>query len=569
MPRISPLVLVVAAAVACSGSPTGPNPNPGPLPTPTVACAAVAPVQLAVGVHVVIDPAATSGCVRFPAAGNSAAQYLLVLASTNGVRSSTGVQGGYLLRSSSPTVQSSAEPAPSPAVSAEELFPSPRSAAAEFDATLRERERELLALPGSRAGLMAAPPVSAAPPPVGDVKSFKVCTNLQCSAFGTVMATAKFVGQHVAIYLDNDVPQADPLQPGDFAELGNAFDTYHFPIDTTAFGRESDLDANGVVEILMTDAVNALTPDCTNGRIIGYFFGGDLLTGANSNRAEVFYTLVPAPQSGTCNAVSRRAALDNLKPTLIHEFQHMISFNQHALVRGGNAEETWLNEAMSHFAEELGGRLVPAAECTQFGFPSCRSQYASGDIINAYNFLKNSENFFLFFGSSSTGTLEERGADWLFLRWILDHFSTDTILATQTSRALVATSLTGVSNVAAVTGSDVATMLPEELMAAYLDDGDDLPAESTGLLRFKSWGLRSIWLDPRNASTFPAGFPIVPDPVGASFSRSGTLRAGSGHHFLVIQQANGPAIDVQVLKNSDGSPLDPTLQGRYGVVRIR
>ena len=53
------------------------------------------------------------------------------------------------------------------------------------------------------------------------------------------------------------------------------------------------------------------------------------------------------------------------------------------------------------------------------------------------------------------------------------------------------------------------------------------------------------------------------------FSRSGTLRAGSGHHFLVIQSANGPAIDVQVLKNSDGSPLDPTLQARYGVVRIR
>src|SRR5206468_3864369 len=182
------------------------------------------------------------------AAGNSPTQYLVVLASTNGVRSSTGVQGSYLFRSSSPTVQSSAAPAPSPAVSAEELFPSPRSAAAEFDATLRERERELLALPGSRAGLMTAPPAAAAPPPVGDVKSFKVCSNLQCGAFGSVMATAKFVGQHVAIYLDNDVPQTDPLQPADFAELGNAFDTYHYPIDTTAFARESDLDNNGVVE---------------------------------------------------------------------------------------------------------------------------------------------------------------------------------------------------------------------------------------------------------------------------------------------------------------------------------
>ncbi len=569
MPRIYPLVVLVAVGAACSGSPTDPNPNPGPLPTPTVACAAVARVQLAVGSHVVIDPGTTTGCLRFPAAGNSVTQYLVVLVSTTSVRSSTGTLGSYLFRTSSPAVQSSAEPVPSPAISAEELFPPARSAAAEFDGVLRERERELLARPGSRAGVQTAPAVAAAPPPVGDVKSFKVCTNLQCSAFGSVMATAKFVGQHVAIYLDNDVPQSDPLQPADFAELGNAFDTYHYPVDTTAFGRESDLDNNGVVEILMTDAVNALTPDCTNGRIIGYFFGGDLLTGPNSNHAEVFYTLVPAPATATCTVVSRRATLDNLKPTLIHEFQHMISFNQHGLVRNGNAEEAWLNEAMSHFAEELGGRLIPNSECVSATIVSCRSQYTSGDITNAYDYLKSSENYFLFFGTQSTGTLQERGADWLFLRWVLDHFSTDSILATGTTRALVATSLTGVSNIAAVTGGNVATMLPEELMAAYLDDGADLPEEPTGLLRFKSWGLRSIWLDPRNVNNFPAGFPIIPDAVGADFSRSGTLRAGSGHHFLVTQGANGAAIDAQVLKNSDGSPLDPTLQGRYGVVRIK
>jgi hypothetical protein len=30
--------------------------------------------------------------------------------------------------------------------------------------------------------------------------------------------------------------------------------------------------------------------------------------------------------------------------TFIHEFQHMISFNQHVLVRGGDGEVLWLNE---------------------------------------------------------------------------------------------------------------------------------------------------------------------------------------------------------------------------------
>ena len=86
--------------------------------------------------------------------------------------------------------------------------------------------------------------------------------------------------------------------------------------------------------VLLTDAVNALTPDCTNGRILGYFYGGDMLNVTGSNHAEIFYAMVPAPNNGSCTGATRKNTLDRLKPTLIHEFQHMISFNQHALVRG-------------------------------------------------------------------------------------------------------------------------------------------------------------------------------------------------------------------------------------------
>ncbi len=557
-------------AAACGGSPTGPNPNPNPgPPTPSAACASQSVLQLDPGQHAVVNPAATGGCLRLPAAGAQGAQYLMVLASTASIVTSTGVQGTYLLRTSSPAVLS-----PAPEAASEESPPPPPppapiavSVAAQFDATLRARERELLRDPGSRAGLMTAPPVTPAPPAVGDTKSFKTCSNLQCSAFTTVPATVVYVGQHVAIFQDNSVPQADPLQPADFAELGVAFDTYHYPIDTTAFGRESDQDGNGVVEILMTDAVNDLTPDCTNGRVIGYFFGGDLLNGANSNHAEVFYTLVPAPATAKCTAVSRRAALDNLKPTLIHEFQHMISFNQHALIRAGDSEEGWLNEALSHFAEELGGRLIPNSECVP-NFPSCRSQYASGDIQNAYAFLRNSEATFLLFGTQGNGTLEERGAGWLFLRWCLDQFSTDSILGTSVTRALDNTALLGVTNLTAATGGTFSTMVPEWLMATYLDDGSELPFEPTGRLRFKSWGLRSIWTDPRNATFFPLGFPVVPEPVGPNFSRSGSLHAGTGHHFIITQQALGAALDILVLRSTAADALDPALGARFGIVRI-
>ncbi len=557
---------LAAVAAGCGGNPITPPPPPPPAGTPSVVCASKPTTQLSIGQHVIIDPNSSSGCLRFPAAGATGAEHLVVVASTTGSRSTSGIQGPYMLRASSPASASADQ---STAATQGVVTPRRRSVAAQFEAMLRERERELAAA----GAVPAAPPLGgamAAPPVVGEVKSFKVCTNLQCSGFATVSATARFVGQHAAVFIDNAAPQNDPLQPADAAELGTAFDTYHYPIDTTAFGRESDLDQNGVVIILMTDAVNDLTPDCTNGRVVGYFFGGDLLTGPNSNNGEVFYTLVPAPSTGSCTAITRRQAINNLKPTLIHEFQHMISFNQHVLVRRGNSEETWLNEGMSHFAEELGGRLIPNSECMP-SFTSCRSQYTSGDILNAYDYLRDTEAHFLVFPNSSGGTLEERGAAWLFVRWIADQFAADTILGTDLTRALVQTSLVGAANIQSVTGTTLATLVPQWLMAVYLDDGPDLPQEPTGRLRYKSWGLRAIWTNPLNqAPDGPfSGVPLTPLRIAGSFSHSGTLRGGSGRHFLVVQQSNGVAIDMLAVRTTANVLIDALLQPRLGVVRIR
>ena len=555
------LALGVLAA-ACSGNPITPPPPPPPPPsgTPSVVCADKPLTQLAVGEHVILDPSTNGGCVRIPVAPASGAQHLVVVASTSGNRSATGIQGPYVLRGSSPL---SASAAPAPSFDPVAASGGRVSVAARFDATLRELEDRLAR---ERVAVPAAPPpgIAAAPPVVGEVKSFKVCTNLQCSAFGTVQATARYVGDHAAVFIDNDVPQNDPLTPADAAELGQAFDDFHHPIGTDAFGAESDLDQNGVVIILMTDAVNALTPDCTDGRVVGYFFGGDLQSLPNSNNGEVFYTLVPSPATTNCTAITRQLALRNLKPTLIHEFQHMISYNQHVLLRSGNSEETWLNEGLSHFAEELGGRLIPDSFC-QPAFPNCRSQYSSSNLLNAHDYFKNTEAHFLVFPTSSGGTLEERGAVWTFVRWLADQFAADTILGTDLTRRMVQTTLTGAANIQAQTGATLATHVPQWLMAVYLDDGTELPEEPTGRLRLKSWGLRAVWTNPQNN----LGFPISPKVIGASFSHSGTLRGGSGRHFLVLQNPNGPAVDLLAVRTSSNQLIDPLLQARVGVVRVR
>jgi hypothetical protein len=83
--------------------------------------------------------------------------------------------------------------------------------------------------------------------------------------------------------------------------------------------------------------------------------------------------------------------------------------------------------------------------------------------------------------------------------------------------------------------------------------------------------LRAIWTNPLNQGPNGPfnGFPLVPPVVGGTFSHSGTLRGGSGKHFLVIQQANGVAIDMLAVRSAANDPIDPLLQPRLGVVRIR
>lgn len=463
-----------------------------------------------------------------------------------------------------------------PAVAAASAIerPTRTSVADQFHMMLRDREAALSADPKNRA-IMAAPRAPAAPPTVGDVRTFKVCKNLTCSLFEDVPATARYVGTKAAIYMDNAAPPtADTLREADYQDLGVTFDTYHYPIDAAAFGTESDIDNNERIVILMTKAVNNLTPDCTNGRVLGYFFGLDLITtgtqAANSNKGEIFYTFVPSTSTSTCQAINRVQTLYSVKPTLIHELQHMISWNKRVIQGAGNAEETWLNEGMSHFAEELGGRAIPADKCpppSGSSPPSCRSQYISGDIFNTHDYLTATEDNFLIYPTSSNGTLEERGASWYFLRWVIDQFATDTIAGSDLTPFLV-TGPGGAQTIVARTGQTFSQLVPEWLLATYLDDLPSFTGASPRL-RFKSWGLRSIYTDPRNSSVFPDGFPLRPDSTSGAYTKAGILRGGSGRHFRLIQAANGPGIDFQLVKDATGAAIDPALVARIGIARIR
>jgi hypothetical protein len=550
VPRRPSVVLVAGLAVLALLDACGSEPSPL---NPAVNCKAPTPVVLAVGQSLVLDASQNKGCIELPAAGPGGASHLVVALSGSGQVASGGIFGRYALGA-----KAKASPAP-PVFDAAAIQAAAPDPAARFHAALRQRESELAVEPGRRITLPRI--TRQVPPAVGDQRTFRVCGNVSCNSFVNVTATAKLVGPHGAIFLDNTVP-ANGLTQTDLDSLGSMFDGASpniYEIDTTAFGHESDLDGNGRIIVLLTDQVNTLSGNCPHGDIIlGYFFGLDLVSDPNSNGGEVFYGLVPNPAAATCN-VTRAQVVQFLPPVLAHEFQHMLSFNQHVLShpQGTRAEVTWLNEGLSHFAEEIAGRGLSNSRCP--GFATCLHQFTdNGDLPNAYSYLSDPERHFLVYPSNSFGTLPERGASWLFVRWLVDHFAADTLIGTDLTRSLTMTDLTGAANVTSVTGVAFSQLVSYWQMANYTEQ---FPAfAASGLLRYRTWDLESAF-----GAAVGLSYPLFPDLTSGLYAEVGTLRGGSGHHLVVNQPANAAAIDLQL----DGTTNFHVLIPRLAVVRLQ
>jgi hypothetical protein len=548
-----------AGALAAAGCGSGSEPNP----PSGVDCSAVAPSELAVGAFTVLDASQTA-CVRIPAPGAQEAAYLYVGLATEGRETQNGITANYDLKGGSGLTAAIG----SPNLAALDQGP---AAAESFHDRLRARERSLSEHPAA----MGRPRISASvvptPPVVGSKRTFDVCATTTCDSFVQSHATAKVVGQRVAIFLDDSVPAGGYTQ-ADLDQVGALFDSHLYPIDTTAFGRESDLDNNGVVIVLLSQRVNELSPNCNsaNSVILGYFFGLDLLPSqSHSNDGEIFYGIVPGSATPGCT-LSKTFAEENLPPVFIHEFQHMISFNQHVLVRQGTTEDTWLNEGLSHFAEELGGRQIPDNLC-QPDFDSCESQFIGDDLNDAFSYLTDPEANFVIEPSSSGGTLAERGANWLFVRWLADHFAATQPLAPELSRALVQTSLNGSANVAAVTGEDFSTLIAQWQMANYLASlASFTPSSDRLLYRKENTDFRAIFLANFNNGVFSKPYPLTPDSTRTgNYSHSGVLRGGSGKHLLIIQPAG--AAEASFLLSAPGgtATVPATVKPRIALVRVR
>jgi hypothetical protein len=562
-------LLSFLGAAACSSDGAGPK-----LPPCTAAGFAVTlPI---VGAYVAFDPTgADSGCVVFPTNGPAdSAEYLLVPQLATGV---PGKTSSFRLTGDTVRPATVAPAFSTPSVA--DLPPAER-----FHAFLRLGDESRWGglnpqVAPLRAGPVLSPATPAGRPTMNSLRQFKVCATLTCSSFATVTARLKALDSTVAIYVDTLAP-AGGLDSAALDSLAGVFQTRLYPTDTAAFGRESDIDTNTVVMVLMTPIVNKLvtkTQCDATGFVAGFFLGADLdpafRNDARSNKGEVFYSIVADP-NGSLSCSHTATDVERLVPvTFIHEFQHMISYNQHVLLRGGNGEVLWLNEGFSHYAEELGGRSFEPtpgariASCT-IGTVVCR--FYGGDLLDAYEYLDSIGNHFLL-PAAGIGSLAERGAAWLFVRYVVDRYSGGNTLAqwNALTRQLLQTSNTGAQNITAVTGQPFENIVTRWALANWVSDLPAFPAPAE--LQYDSWSFRPTYasLNAQRPTTFPKSFPLVPTAsAGRAVSLTGTLRAGSGVYTRAFQAPSAPGFTL-LFGTSSGGPLDPALVPRLSVIRIR
>jgi hypothetical protein len=163
------------------------------------------------------------------------------------------------------------------------------------------------------------------------------------------------------------------------------------------------------VEIVFTRAVNS-SGLLGGGFVSGFFYGADLLSSEEypiSNEAEVIFTFVPDPEGLLGYPISKPFALSNIwNGVIAHEYQHMISFNQHVFERDGAVETPFLNEALSHLAEDI-------YSLNDQGF---MEETGIENFARVRSYLNNIGNICFTCGTS----LEQRGGSYLFMRYLYE-----------------------------------------------------------------------------------------------------------------------------------------------------
>lgn len=448
--------------------------------------------------------------------------------------------------------------------------------AGEFDRRLREREaRELNRLvTGASAQLeeVAALRVAASVPAVGSTMRLNVNADQTCTAPDHRTARVVAVSQR-AIILAEDGNPSGGFTTSEYEEFAAAFDRDVYPTLVRNFGEPTDIDGNGRVMILFTRAVNELTSRGSDSYVAGFFFARDLFPATASggfqscpasNEGELLYLLVPDPTgSVNGNPRSKEDVGARTVGVIAHELQHLINASRRLRVLGRElwSEQFWLNEGLSHIAEELlfyattpfgpGESITPNRLRGTVGATARFNEFQSSNFARVILHLEAPETASPLSGNG----LATRGAVWNFLRYVADRYPGDEATLW---RSLIDSEETGYSNLRTALGSSPMTWMHDWAVSLYAADIAPVPQRFAQ----ESWSLRSLI---QAMSTSSGVYPLKVDRlVDGSSAMSADLVAG-GATYVHFSAPRSGSVRIEI-RSGGATPPD---QLRFTILRIR
>ena len=451
-----------------------------------------------------------------------------------------------------------------------------RASRAELDARLSR--------PRTSTGGGFTPRMSAAKIPagasVGDLVSLNVseesCANADMHGFRVAAVGVK------SIVLADTLNPSNGFTAQDYARFAARFDTLVYPLDAGTFGTPSDIDQNGKVAILFTKAVNDLTPANSPYFVGGFFHPRDIflrtgtandITCPTSNEGEMFYMLVPDPTGQVNGNVRSLGFVDTLTTSVLaHEFQHLINGTRRVYVNNNfvDFEESWLNEGLSHIAEELlyfrEAQMQPRQNFGDAGIHSDPAKYQIWKANDASNFSR----FLDYINDPGSGSpldtddaLATRGATWAFLRYAVDRFFTSD--ASVWARFDNTESL-GLQTLSEALLTDPVAALADFAVANYVDD---LGISTDPRWLHQSWNFRDIYSNTfgsRATGVFvPLGhYPILLTGLPDNQLTGASVRGSSASYFRLSVGAGKEAL--LTFASGSGAP-NPLL--KFFVVRTQ
>jgi hypothetical protein len=342
------------------------------------------------------------------------------------------------------------------------------------------------------------------------------------SDYRAVRADRVALGAHCVVYSDSSDPAPDPAL---VRELIETFDTQVYATAREQLTTHCDVDGDGRFTMLLTGWLGRLCGDTVS--VGGFVRGAD------------FVTQIRPPYGNSCDMMYLNAGLrpgPHLRTLLAHEYTHAITFSErlhgrYVAGRPASEEESWLDEAIAHLAENAHGFSWSNLDYRVAGFLNDPARYRL--VVDDY------------YAAGLWRGHGNRGSTYLFLRWCVDQHGPDLL------RRLIQTNLCGMENLEVSTGRPFADLYRAWSAALVLSD--------LGLARDPEHRMRFLRLHGPLQDRLLAGPRTEALPLAEGSIEFPLM--GTSTQYLRVHSPGAPATRVRI-------EADPNAQLQVSVVRL-